>query len=511
MQVIETQNEGLKRQYKVTVAASDISKRLDLRLTELSRSLRLPGFRPGKVPASLMRQRYGNAVYKEVLEDMARDSSDELLRERNLRPSRQPQVSASTIEKNGDFVYDLAVDILPEITVMDLAKIELVRETSEIGDDDIDQEIAEFLDRFPNYQEAEADHKAVIGDSVVIDFIGKLNGTAFEGGTATDFSLKLGGGQFVPGFEEGLVGAKVKDVRNLKIKFPSDYTEENLAGQETEFEVTVKQINAKVKETPAEAADRMMLESVEKMREYFKDSLKRQFDDQSRTKLKIKLLDQINSAHDFDLPLAMVEEEFQTIWAQLFEGEASMSPPPLPAMNDDAANPATDHPLMTIAQQRDYRRIAERRVRVGLVLSEIARMNNINVSDTEMRHAIRDTASNYRGQEKRILEYFQKNPTAQDRLRGPILEEKIVSFILQLAKLKDVTVPRSELFKVEDEIADLAKEGADKDGKSESAKKSAAKSSKKSAKSDEVAESDDKNDSEESRDAKKPRKKPASE
>ena len=511
MQVIETQNEGLKRQYKVTVAASDISKRLDSRLTELSRSLRLPGFRPGKVPASLMRQRYGNAVYKEVLEDMARDSSDELLRERNLRPSRQPQVSATTIEKNGDFVYDLTVDILPEISVMDLAKIDLIRETSEIGEADIDHAIDEFLKNFPNYKEADAGHKAALGDRVIIDFIGKLGGVPFEGGTATDFTLELGSGQFVPGFEEGLVGAKVKDVRNLKIKFPGDYTAENLAGQDTEFEATVKQIDVKSKESPTDAAERLRFESVEKMRDYFKDRLKQDYDAQSRTKLKIKLLDQLNSAHNFDLPLAMVEEEFKTIWSQLFEGNPNEPAPPLPAMSDDAANPASDHPLMTIAQQRDYRRIAERRVRVGLVLSEIARMNNITVSDTEMRHAMRDTASNYRGQEKRVLDYFQKNPAAQERLRGPILEEKIVSFILQLAKMKDVTVPRSELFKVEDEIADLAKEGGDKDGNSETPKKSAAKSSKKSAKSEDSAESDEGNTDGESGNAKKPRKKPASE
>ncbi|MCX8505687.1 MAG: trigger factor, partial [Alphaproteobacteria bacterium] len=434
MQVIETQNEGLKRQYKVTVAASDISKRLDSRLTELSRSLRLPGFRPGKVPTSLMRQRYGSAVYKEVLEDMARDSSDELLRERNLRPSRQPQVSASTIEKNGDFVYDLAVDILPEISVMDLAKIELVRETSEIGDSDIDQAIDEFLDVYPNYQEAEADHKAALGDRVIIDFIGKLGGVPFEGGTATDFTLELGSGQFVPGFEDGLVGAKINEVRNLKVKFPSDYTAENLAGQDAEFEVTVKQIKYKVKQSHAEAAERLKMESIEKLREFFGAVVKTEFDKQSRTKLKIKLLDQLNSAHNFDLPQGMVEEEFKTIWAQIFEGDSD-APPPLPSMSDDAA--ATDHPLMSIAQQRDYRRIAERRVRVGLVLSEIARMNNITVSDTEMRHAMRDTADNYRGQEKRVLDYFQKNPAAQERLRGPILEEKIVSFILQLAQMKE--------------------------------------------------------------------------
>ena len=484
MQVIETQNEGLKRQFKVTVAAGDISKKLDMRLTELSRSLRLPGFRPGKVPTSLMRQRYGNAVYKEVLEDMARDSSDELLRERNLRPSRQPQVSAKTIEQNGDFVYDLVVDVLPEITVMDLSKLELVRESAIIGESDIDESIQEFMTRFPFFTEAEDGHKAELGDRVIIDFIGKLDGTPFEGGTSNHFTLELGSEQFIPGFEDGLVGAKKDEVRTLQIKFPDEYQAANLAGKETEFTVTVKSVEVKSKQNSEEVATRLGFDSLESLRDYFKDNMKQEFDTQTRTRLKIKLLDQLNEKHEFTLPMSMVEEEFNTIWAQLFDGNNDQ-PPPLPAMSDDEKKPDgtdyQDHPLMKLAQQREYRKIAERRVRVGLVLSEIARLNNIKVTDTEMRHAMRDTANNYRGQEKRVLDYFQKTPAAQERLRGPILEEKIVNFIFQLAKITDATVTRAELFKVDDEISALTDDGSESAEKSE---KTAAKKPRKKAASE---------------------------
>ncbi|MDI9348897.1 MAG: trigger factor [Candidatus Symbiobacter sp.] len=490
MQVIETQNEGLKRQYKVTLAAGDISNRLDSRLTELSRSLRLPGFRPGKVPTSLMRQRYGNAVYKEVLEDMARDSSDELLRERHLRPSRQPQVSASTIEKNGDFVYELAVEILPEIKVMDLSTLDLTREIAEISESDIDHAFEEFSTRFPKYDPAESDHVAAMGDRVIIDFTGKLNGTAFEGGTATDFSLDLGSGQFVPGFEEGLVGSKIGDQRTLEIKFPDDYKAAHLAGQTTEFDVTVKQINVKAKESPAEMVARVGFETVDSLRDFFKDQLTKEFEQQSRTKLKIKLLDQLNVQHDFPLPMSMVEDEFKTIWAQLFENEGNVPPPPLPPKQDDTSDDAAkaeDHPMMSLAQQREYRQIAERRVRVGLVLSEIARLNQITVSDGEMRHAMRDTAQNYRGQEKRILDFLQKNPAAQERLRGPILEEKIVNFIFQLTKVKETKVSRDELFAVEEEVSALT----DKNEEAAKDKKASAKSAKKSAKPKGDAKGDD--------------------
>lgn len=502
MQVIETQNEGLKRQFKVTVAAADINKRLDSRLTELSRNLRLPGFRPGKVPASLMRQRYGNAVYKEVLEDMARDSTDELLRERNLRPSAQPLVSASTIEQNGDFVYDLSVEILPEIKMIDLAKLELTRETAEVSDADIDSGIADFAARFPKFTDAEDGHKAALGDRVIIDFIGKKDGTPFDGGAADDFALQLGAGQFIPGFEDGLVGAKKSDKRELKLKFPDDYQAKHLAGQDTEFSVTIKKIEVKTNEAPEELATRMGLESVEKLREQFKELLQREFDAQSRTKLKINLLDQLNEQRDFALPVSMIGHEFNTIWMQLFEGAPPSPPPPLPSLSDEEGEKPEDHEYMSVAQQREYRRIAERRVRVGLILAEIARLNNITVSDGEMRHAMRDAANNYPGQEKRVLDYFYKNQAAQERLRGPILEEKIVDFIVQLAKIKAVTVTREELFKVVDEVTPLTAQA------SETAKKSTAKTTKKAAKS-EGESAKPEGDAEQP--AKKPRKKPASE
>jgi trigger factor len=446
MQIVEKSGEGLSRVYGVTVPASDLTEKLEARIAEITPTLNIKGFRPGKVPPAHVRRLYGKALMSEVVEQTLSETTQKVLNDNKLRPAGEPDLKpegdlAQVIEGKADLAYELAVDLMPEFEPVDPATLELKRPVYEPADAEVDEAVAELAKQNRTYEPRTGKAvKAKDGDMVVIDFVGKLDGEAFAGGTANDAELVLGSGQFIPGFEEQLVGAKPDSDVEIKVTFPENYGAENLAGKEAVFEVKVKEVKAPVETEADDAfAERLGVESLEKLRELLKTNLSEQYARAARFKLKRALLDQLDAKHDFPLPPKMVEAEFATIWSQVQQDKANGSLPP-----EDAEK--SDEQL-----QAEYRKIAERRVRLGLVLAEVGRANNVQVTDQELAQAMREEAMRYGPQAQQVFELFRNNPNAQAQLRAPIFEDKVVDLITSKAKVEDVKVTKEELLK-DDEL-----------------------------------------------------------
>jgi trigger factor len=445
MQVVEKSADGLSRVWGVTVPAQDLADKLEARIAEITPTLKIKGFRPGKVPTAHVRRLYGKGLMSEVLEQTLSESTQKVLDDNKVRPASEPDLKpegdmAQVIDGKADLAYEIAVDVMPEFEPVDPAKLSLIRPVYEPTDKEVDEALAELASQNRTYETKTGKAvKAKTGDMVVIDFIGRVAGEAFEGGTATDVELVLGSGQFIPGFEEQLVGAKPDSDMVVKVKFPDDYQAENLKGKDAEFETKVKEVKAAV-ETPADDdfATRLGVESLEKLRELLKTNLQEQYTSATRFKLKRALLDQLDEKHDFPLPPKMVEAEFAAIWSQVEQDKANGSLP-----EDDAAK--SDDELKT-----EYRKIAERRVRLGLVLAEIGRANNVQVTEQEMAGAMRQEAMRYGQQAQQIFDLIRNNPNAQAQIRAPLFEDKVVDLIVEKAKVKDKKVSKDELLKEED-------------------------------------------------------------
>jgi trigger factor len=445
MQIVEKSGEGLSRVYGVTVPASDLTERLEARIAEITPTLNIKGFRPGKVPPAHVRRLYGKALMSEVVEQTLTETTQKVLSDNNLRPAGEPDLKPETdmnqvMEGKADLAYELAVDLMPEFQPVDPATLTLTRPVYEPADAEVDEALAELAKQNRTYEPRTGKTvKAKDGDMVVIDFLGKLDGVPFDGGAAENAELVLGSGQFIPGFEEQLVGAKPDSDVEVKVTFPTEYHAENLAGKEAVFEVKVKEVKAPVEAEANDAlAERLGVESLEKLRELLRDNLKQQFAQASRFKLKRALLDQLDANHSFDLPPKMVEAEFATIWNQVQQDKQNGSLPP-----EDADK--SDETLQT-----EYRKIAERRVRLGLVLAEIGRANNVQVTDQELAQAMRQEAMRYGPQAQQVFELFRSNPNAQAQLRAPIFEDKVVDLITSKAKVEDQPVSKEELLKEDD-------------------------------------------------------------
>lgn len=449
MQVTETVSDGLKRELNVVVAAADLDAKLNERIDEMKGTVRLKGFRPGKVPAKHLRQVYGRSIMAEVMEKTVRDTSSKIIDDRKERPAFQPDVKMSddkdvmekVIKGEADLSFDLKFEILPEIKVTELSKIELERPVAEVSDEDVAKSLESLAEGSITYETK--DGAAELDDQVTLDFVGKKDGEPFEGGTAEDMPLVLGKGQFIPGFEEGLVGAKAGEERDLSVTFPEEYHASELAGHPVVFTCKIKDVAAPQKpELDDEFATKMGLESLEKLKEALQDRIKSDYADASKEKLKRKLLDALASAHDFDLPPTLVESEFEGIWKQVEESLAK------------ANKTFADEDTTEEEARVKYQDIAERRVRLGLVISEIGEQNDISVTDDELAQAIGNQARQYPGQEKMVYEYFNSNPQAVMQMRGPIFEEKVVDFILELAKITDKTISSEELLKPDNDDDD---------------------------------------------------------
>ncbi|MFC3070168.1 trigger factor [Phenylobacterium soli] len=445
MQVVEKSVEGLSRVYGVTVPAKDLAEKLEARIAEITPTLRIKGFRPGKVPTAHVRRLYGKGLMSEVLEQTLSETTQKVLNDNNVRPASEPDLKpegdlAEVIEGKADLAYEIAVDVMPEFEPVDLEKLSLTRPVYEPTDKEVDEAVDELAKQNRTYETKTGKTvKAKEGDMVVIDFIGRIDGEAFEGGTANDVELVLGSGQFIPGFEDQLVGAKPESDVTVKVSFPEDYQAENLKGKAAEFETKVKEVKVPVESKPDDAfAERLGVENLEKLRELIKTNLEQQYAGASRFKLKRALLDQLDEKHDFPLPPKMVEAEFASIWSQVQQDKEAGQLP-----EDDAKK--TDEQLET-----EYRKIAERRVRLGLVLAEIGRINSVQVTDQELMNAMRQEAMRYGASAQQIFDLLRNNPNAQAQIRAPLFEDKVVDLIVEKAKVKDKKVSKDELMKEED-------------------------------------------------------------
>ena len=434
MQVTETLSEGLKRGFAVTVPASDLEDKRTAKLNEIGKSVRLPGFRPGKVPAKIVRQRYGAAIMAEVLEQSVNDATRQVLDDRGLRPVGQPKVDVTQVEEQKDLQFNVEVELLPDISMPDFGAIELVRYHSEPTEEAIDKTLNEIAARQEGREPVTEDRGAQAGDTLTVDFVGKVEGTPFAGGTGTDMPVKLGGPGFIPGFSEGMEGMKPGEQRTIDVTFPSEYHASELAGKAATFDLTAKALEQpKPVQIDDALATGMGFESVDDLRKAIAQQIQSEYDRVSRMRIKRDLLDALSKTADFPVPPSIVDAEFEQIWKRV---EADLK-----AGRADEEDKGKDEETL----KADYRAIAERRVRLGLLLSEIGRSNGIQVQPDEMTRAMRTEAQRYPGQEAQVVEFFRKNPEAADSLRGPIYEEKVVDFILELAKVEDRSVSADDL------------------------------------------------------------------
>lgn len=445
MQVVEKSAEGLSRVWGVTIPAQDLAEKLEARIAEITPTLRIKGFRPGKVPLAHVRRLYGKGLMSEVLEQTLSETTQKVLEDNNVRAASEPDLKpegdlGQVIEGKADLAYEIAVDVMPEFEPVDPAKLSLTRPVYEPTDAEVDEALDELAKQNRTYEAKTGKTvKAKDGDMVVIDFIGRIDGVAFEGGTANDVELVLGSGQFIPGFEDQLIDAKPDSDVTVKVNFPEDYQVDTLKGKAAEFETKVKEVRGPVDAKADDAlAERLGVENLEKLRELLKTNLEQQYAGASRFKLKRALLDQLDEKHDFPLPPKMVEAEFAQIWSQVQQDKENGSLP-----EDDAAK--TDEQL-----QAEYRKIAERRVRLGLVLAEIGRANSVTVSDQELANAMREEALRYGPQAQQVFDLLRQNANAQAQLRAPLFEDKVVDLIVEKAKVKDKKVSKDDLLKEED-------------------------------------------------------------
>ncbi len=453
MQVTEIESEGLRRSYKVVVPVEDIEQRLLTRLEEIGRSVSWPGFRPGKVPLSLIKRRYGESVMGEILERAVTESSEKAISEQELRPAMQPKIEVTSFGEGRGLEFTMAMEVMPEIEQMDFSTLKLERMKAELADAKVEEAVAGIAARRSRFAPIEGNHKSAAGDVVVIDFVGRIGEAEFEGGSARDFELELGSNSFIPGFEDQLTGRKAGEHVTVNVTFPEDYGAGELAGKDVSFEVDVKEIRETVA-VPVDdtLAGELGFENLDALRKSVREQLEREYASLSRAHLKRALLNELAAAHRFGLPDSVVQAEFESIWKQIEEEErrkAGGSDEPRQGENRQ------DEKEM----RAECRAVAERRVRLGLLLGEVGRVNNISVSAEEVSKAVYAEASRYPGQEKQVIEFYQKTPEALTNLRAPLFEDKVIDFILEMAQVSARAVDTEELLKSPDELAaDRAKE-----------------------------------------------------
>jgi trigger factor len=471
MDVVETKNEGLIRDFKITVGAVDIEKRVDERLTEVGKSVNIPGFRPGKVPMKVLKQRFGNSVMGEVLEATVQSTSQEVLTDHGLRPAGQPKVEIVSFDEGKDLEYDISFEILPEIGDLDLAAIELDRIKVVPTDGEIEDAINRIVQQNRETKPIETPRPAEKGDIVVIDFEGKIDDVAFEGGQGTGIRLALGSDQFIPGFEEQLVGMEIGKQSDVKVSFPADYGVDDLSGKDAVFDCTIQEIHEGVEVTvDDEFAKSLGMEDLGTLKVAVSEQLGQEYNRLTRERTKRELLDKLAEGHDFDVPPRMAEDEFDQIWKQIEEAKESDQ------LDDDDKGKSDDELKI------QYREISERRVRLGLLLSHVGESNSLTVTQEEVNRAIMEQARQMPGQEQAVIEFYRDNPQATASMQAPIFEDKVVDFILELAKVTEREMSPEDL------NAEIGAENDAAEEKKPAAKKPAAK--KKAAAKKPAAEKD---------------------
>ncbi len=445
MQITEVLNEGLKRGIKVVVPVKDMEQRLSEKLADATGKVRINGFRPGKVPVSHVRKLYGKSFMAELVNEIINSSAKTIPAERGEKAAMQPEIEMTEDEKEAgqildgkaDFVFSINYEVLPKIEISDVSSISVTRPMVEISAEEVEEQVRKVADSARTYQAKKG--KAANGDRVTIDYLGKVDDVAFDGGKDEDANLVLGSNQFIPGFEEQLVGAKAGDKKQIKVTFPADYGAANLAGKDATFDITVKEVSsADELVIDDELAKKLGIESAERLRTVVREQLESQFGVQTRQKVKRQLLDALDGAYKFESPSKLVDAEFNNIWTQITREL------------EQAGRTFADEETTEEVAKEDYRKLAERRVRLGLVLSEIGQKAGVEVTEQELQRALYDQVRRYPGQEQQIYDFFKNNPDAVAGLRAPIFEEKVVDQLLAQVKVTDVIVTKDALM-AEDE------------------------------------------------------------
>jgi trigger factor len=444
MQVTETLSEGLKHEFKISVPASDLDAKAGAKLVDLKDKVRINGFRPGKVPVTHLKKVYGRSVMAETIDQTIRDTNTQLFSERGFKLATEPKITMPTeqaeveelLNGKSDLTYTVAIEVVPSIALADFKSFKVEKPVADVSDTDVDEAIKRIADSNRGYTAKADGAKAESGDRVTISFKGTINGEAFEGGTGEGIQVAIGSNTFIPGFEEQLIGIGAGETRTLKVTFPKNYMSEKLAGQPAEFETTATSIEAPQDVAiDDEFAKTLGLESLDKLKEAARERLVAEFAGATRQRVKRALLDQLDEAHRFEAPPSLVDEEFNLMWNSV---KAEM---------DSAGKTFADEDTTEDKAKDEYRKIADRRVRLGLVLSEIGEKNKITVTDDEVGRAVIERARSMPGREKEVWDYYRSNAQALAQLRAPIYEDKVVDFILELANVTEKKVSRDDLYK----------------------------------------------------------------
>jgi trigger factor len=435
MQVTETTNKGLKRAYKIVVPAADIEVKINDRLAQIAQTANMPGFRPGKVPVSLLKKTHGQAIMGEVLEMTVGESSQQTIAKKELRPVAQPKIEIDKFDEGGDLEYSIELEVFPEIELTDFSKLKLERLKVPANEEQVDEIISQMADGQKDSKPVEKNRPIASGDVAIIDFTGSVDGEEFAGGKAEDYGLEIGSGSFIPGFEDQIIGKEVGDELEVKVTFPEQYAEE-LAGKDAVFVVKIKELRETIPATLDDAfAQKMGAENLDDLKAKLRENQEAELAQYSRMRVKRDLLDVLDEKHEFDLPEGMIESEFDAVWHQ-FEHQRKDHPEQI---DEDDKNKSDDE------LKEEYREISARRVRLGLLLAEIGRINEITVTPEEVNRAIMQEAQQHKGQEKEVFEHYKNNPEAMQAIQSPLLEDKVVDYILELASVVEKTVTLEEL------------------------------------------------------------------
>ncbi len=426
MKIIDVQTEGLKQTFKVNVSNAAIEEMVSKKLDEIGQQVSLPGFRKGKTPKSFLRQKYGASVVGEAIEDVVRNSSNQIIKEKDLRPALQPKFEISSYAEGQDLEFTMDVEVLPEIKLVKLSDISLNKEVAEVTEEEVNKAIDRISLNIKDSEVITEDRGAKKGEITVIDFVGKVDGVEFPGGKGNGFQLELGSGSFIPGFEDQLIGAKAGDKVTVSVKFPEAYHSKDLQGKDAEFDVTVHELKqVKKPEINDELAKKFGQESLQALKDLIKAEISKEYENMSRSYLKKELLDILSDKHVFELPETMVSLEFDAIWRQLEDAKKHNR------LDESDKNKSEDE------LRAEYKDIAARRVKLGIVLAEIGRVNNLSVESDDINKALIAEARRYPGQEAAVIEFYKKNPHMLENIKAPIFEEKVVDFILSNAKVTE--------------------------------------------------------------------------
>ncbi len=442
MKIIKKTSKGLKRVFNLSFSNEEISEKIDLKLKEIGSSARIPGFRPGKVPVSIIKSRIGKEITNEVINNAVEDATKKVISDEKIRPVMKPLIDIQDYQEGTELKASIQMEVMPKISPIDLSKIKIEKQISSVSENEIKEALGRLAKQNQTTKKVETKRKSKMNDTLVIDFEGKMDGVPFEGGAGKDYHLSLGSNSFIPGFEEGLVGLNAGDSKSLKLRFPKDYGMKKLEGKEVIFDVKVNEIRESEKiKIDDQFAKNLGMESLKELRNAISTQIEKDHDAASRLKLKKKLLDVLDESHSFDLPLGMIDEEYKSVCSSLNKkNDHDHDHDHIKTLPDEG---------MTKSQKTDAKEIAVRRVKLGLLMGEIGRLNSLEVSEEDINKAILQESQKYPGQEKQVLEFYKNNKEASQKIAGPIFEEKVVDFIFEMASIKEVKVDVKTLYKEE--------------------------------------------------------------